>query len=84
MQLKITRQDGTEGSYEITPAVEYAFELTHKKSWEKAFREDEKRSDLYWVAWELVRRSGETVKPFGMEFVESIKSVEIIFEDPNG
>lgn len=84
MELKVTRQDGSVASYEVTPAVEYTFEQTFKKSWEKAFREEEKRSDLYWVVWECVRRSGETVKPFGMEFVESIKSVEIEFPDPNG
>lgn len=85
MYLQVTRADGSVNSYEITPAIEYAFELTHKKSYYKTFREEEKQSDLYWLAWECVRRSGqETVKPFGMEFVESLKSVEILPDDPNG
>lgn len=84
MRIKVVRADNSESIFEITPAVEYAFELTHKKSWEKAFLEENMRSHVYWVIWECVRRSGETVKPFGMDFVETIKSWDFIFDDPNG
>lgn len=84
MKIKVNRESTGEVIYEVTPAVEYAFELTHKKSWEKSFLEEGMRSHIYWVIWELVRRSGETVKPFGMDFVETIKSWEFVFDDPNG
>ncbi len=60
---------------EITPAVEYSFEQYAKKGFHKAFRDEEKQSDVYWLAWEVTRRSGETVKPFGIEFIETLKSV---------
>jgi hypothetical protein len=83
-KLKITRNDGKVTEHEITPAVEYAFEQTHNKGFYKALREEEKQGLVYWVAWECVRRSGETVKPFGMDFIETLKSVEVLESDPLG
>jgi len=64
-RLKIVRQDGSVLEGEITPAVEYSFELHHKKGFHKAFRDDEMQTSVYWLAWEITRRSGESVKPFG-------------------
>ena len=81
-KLKITRNDGSVLEGEITPAVEYAFELHHKKGFHRSFREDEMQTMVFWVAWEVTRRSGETVKPFGIEFIETLKSVEVLDSDP--
>jgi hypothetical protein len=81
-KLKIVRTDGSVIEGEITPAVEYAFELHAKKGFHKAFRDDEMQSSVYWLAWEVTRRSGETVKPFGMDFIETLKSVEVLDSDP--
>jgi hypothetical protein len=81
-RLKIVRNDGSVLEGEITPAVEFAFESHHKKGFHKAFRDDEMQSMVYWLAWEVTRRSGETVKPFGMEFIETLKSVEVLDSDP--
>ena len=83
-KLKITRTDGTTTEHEITPAVEFAFEATKGKGFHKAFRDDERSSDVYWLAWECLRRSGETVKPFGIDFVETLKAVEVLESDPLG
>ena len=76
--LKIVQTDGTTTEHRITPAVEYAFELHHKIGFHKAFREKEEQGLLYWLAWECLRRSGTTVKPFGMEFVATLDSVEVV------
>jgi len=81
-KLKIVRTDGSVVEGEITPAVEYAFEQFAKKGFHKAFRYDEKQSDVYWIAWEVLRRSGETVKPYGIDFIETLKSVEVLDSDP--
>lgn len=83
-KLRITRIDGLVTEHEITPAVEYAFEQTKGKGFFKALRDDEKQSDVYLIAWECIRRSGETVKPFGMDFIETLKSVEVLESDPLG
>ena len=81
-KLKIVRQDGSVREGEITPAVEYAFEQYAKMGFHKAFRDQELQSHVYWLAWEVTRRSGETVKPYGIEFVEGLKSVEVLDSDP--
>ena len=81
-KLKIVRQDGSVLEGEITPAVEYAFEGYAKMGFHKAFRDEEKQSHVYWLAWEITRRSGETVKPYGIEFIETLKSVEVLDSDP--
>jgi hypothetical protein len=81
-KLKITRTDGSIIEGEITPAVEYSFELYAKQGFHRAFRQEEKQTDVYWLAWEITRRSGETVKPFGIEFIEGLKSVEVLDSDP--
>jgi hypothetical protein len=81
-KLKIVRTDGSVLEGEITPAVEYAFELHTKMGFHRAFRQEEKQSDVYWLAWEITRRSGETVKPFGMDFIETLRSVTVEDSDP--
>ena len=80
--LKIVRTDGSVLQGEITPAVEYSFEQYAKMGFHKAFRDQELQSHVYWLAWEITRRSGETVKPYGMEFIETLKSVEVLDSDP--
>ena len=58
-KLKVTRADGQVGEYPITPLVQYGFEMYAKKGFHKAFIEDQKQSDIFWLAWECIRRSGE-------------------------
>jgi len=81
-KLKIVRTDGSTLEGEISPAVEYSFEQWAKKGFHKAFRDDEMQTSVYWLAWEITRRTGETVKPFGIEFIEGLKSVEVLDSDP--
>ena len=83
-KLKITKADGTISEHQITPSIEYAFELYAKKGFHKAFRDDEKQSDVYWLAWECIRSSGETVKSFGPEFLDTLVKVEVLDDEPLG
>ena len=83
-KLKVTRADGSVTDYEITPVIEYAFEQAKNKSFHRSLVEDQKQSDIYWIVWEATRRSGETVKPFGEDFVSTLKSVEVLESDPLG
>ena len=85
LALKITKASGEETKHEISPAIEYAFEQHFKAGFHKRFRDEERQSDVYWLAWECLRRSGETVKPFGEQFLEILAKVEIVDADlPNG
>ena len=81
-RLKITRAGGEVTEHQITPRIEYAFELYAKKGFHKAFRDDEKQSDVYWLAWECLRTRGEVVKPFGAEFLETLAKVEVTDDNP--
>ena len=83
-KLKVTRVDGAVNEYEITPIIEYAFEQYAKKGFHRALIEDQKQSDIYWLCWESIRRSGETVKPFGEAFIETLKNVEVLDSNPLG
>lgn len=83
MQLKITTIDGESGVYRITPAIEVAFEKEKKGGFAKIFRENERSEDLYWLAWECLRRSGQTVPTFD-KFLETLEAVELVDDDPNG
>lgn len=74
--------DNSVTEIEITPRLEYAFELHFKMGFHKAFREREEQSMVYWLAWEGLRLSGVTVKPFGDSFLETLKSVEVAESDP--
>ena len=82
MKLKIVRTDDTVLEGEITPAVEYAFEQYAKQGFHKAFRDLELQGHVYWLAWEVTRRSGEIVPLYGMAFIETLKSVEVLDSDP--
>ena len=81
-RLKITRADGTVSEHQITPKIEYAFELYAKKGFHKAFRDDEKQTDEYWLAWECIRSTGETVPTFGAAFLDTLSKVDVLDDNP--
>lgn len=83
-KLIITRNTGVVEHYEITPEIEVAFEAYAKKGINKAFREDEKQTDVYYLCWEAIKRSGQTVPPFGDAFLATLKNVEVAESDPLG
>lgn len=81
-RLKITKVDGTVTEHQVTPSIEYAFELYAKEGFHKAFRLHERQTDVYWLAWECLRSDGQTVPMFGPEFLKSLKKVEVLDDDP--
>ena len=82
LRLKITRADGSVSDHQITPRIEYAFELNYKKGFHKAFRDDEMQTMVYWLAWECIRASGETVPMFGAQFLDTLAKVDVLDDDP--
>ena len=79
--LKITRANGETTEHKITPGVEYAFELRRGMGISKALREDEKQSDIFFLAHECLRRANITVPTFGPEFINDLVSVEVMDEE---
>jgi hypothetical protein len=82
-RLKITRATGEVTEHQISPRIEYAFELYAKKGFHKAFRDDEKQSDVYWLAHECLRSSGVEVPVFGALFLDTLAKVEVLEDDPS-
>ena len=81
-QLKITKVDGTVSTHEITPSIEYAFESYKGAGFHKVFREQERQSDVYWLAYECLKKTGVTLPLFGSEFLDTLKKVEVLDSDP--
>ena len=85
IKLRLTKASGDVSDFDISPALEYAFEQQFKTGFHKRFRDEERQSDIYWLAWEAERRSGITVVPFGDKYLETLSKVEILDADaPNG
>ena len=85
IKLRVSKASGEVLEYEITPALEYAFEQNFKTGFHKRFRDEERQSDVYWLSWEAERRAGVTVAPFGDKYLETLTKVEILDADsPNG
>jgi hypothetical protein len=82
-RLKITRADGSVSEHQITPRIEYAFELYAKVGFMKAFRDEEKQTHLYWISHECLRTSGEIVPVFGPEFLDTLAKVEVLDDLPS-
>jgi hypothetical protein len=82
-KLKITRANGEITEHQITPRIEYAFELYAKKGFHKAFRDDEKQTDIYFLAHECLRASGIEVPVFGPLFLDTLIRVEVLDDDPS-
>jgi ribulose bisphosphate carboxylase small subunit len=85
IKLRVTKASGDVSDFDISPALEYAFEQQFKTGFHKRFRDEERQSDIYWLAWEAERLSGITVVPFGDKYLETLSKVEILDADaPNG
>jgi hypothetical protein len=50
----------------------------------KCIVELQRQTDIYWICWEAIRRSGETVPPFGEKFIETLASVDVVESTPLG
>ena len=80
-KLKITRANGEVTEHQITPGIQYAFEIKHGAGISKVLRGHERQTEIYWLAWECLRRANITVPTFGLEFIETLDTVEVLDEE---
>jgi len=80
-KLKITKISGEESIHDITPSIEFHFEQYAKKGFYKAFAEDEKQSDVYWLAWKCLSKVEDVDAVFGIKFIDTLAAVEVIREE---
>ena len=82
-RLKITRADGTVSEHQITPKIEWAFEIYAKAGFHKVFRDLERQTDVYYLAWECLKTAGVEVPVFGALFLDTLAKVEVLEDDPS-
>ena len=84
MQLHIITTDGQERHLRVPPKVEVAFERNFKGGFYKTLMNDMKSEHVYWIARELLVLDGVICKPAGDDFYDTLTSVEIEDDSPNG
>lgn len=82
-KLKITRANGEVSEHRITPGVEYAFEIKYQAGISKVLRDHERQTEIYFLAHECLRRANVVVPMFGLEFIDSLETVEVLDEEKN-
>ena len=82
-RLKITRTDGTVSEHQITPKIEWAFEIYAKAGFHKVFRDLERQTDVYYLAWECLKTAGIEVPVFGALFLDTLEKVEVLEDEPS-
>lgn len=83
-QIKITKKDGQELIYDLTPSVRVAFESHFKAGWRKRLVEFQMDSDLWYLAWLCESKAGKTTSEFGDAYIDQFEDIDIILDAKNG
>lgn len=72
-------------THRVTPLNEYNFERHFEDGIGPTLSKG-RNSDVYWLAWEVLRSSGVDVPAFGPEFLGNLDDAEFVEEPtrPNG
>ena len=82
LSVKVKTKDGFEGTYSLTPRIIVAFEQKYGKGFAKLLGEEQKLEHIYYLAWLALKHNGNVVKPFGGDFLDTLKEVSLVV-DPN-
>lgn len=76
LRIAVEFSDGRSAEYRVTPKVEVEFERQRGLGLPKAFT-DQRREDIYLLAWLSHKASGEGPKPFN-EWLDDLVDVELL------
>ena len=82
LSVKIVMTDGVEHIYSLRPRIIVDFEQKFNKGLAKLLGEEQKLEHIYYLGWKALQSNGIVVKPFGGDFLDTIKSVELV-TDPS-
>jgi hypothetical protein len=82
LSIKTVMADGTEHNFSLRPRIIVDFEQKFGKGLAKLLGDEQKLEHIYYLGWKSLQSNGIIVKPFGGEFLDSIKSVELV-SDPS-
>lgn len=78
--LTVKHRDGSEGSVEVWPETEVAFERHFKTVYRLAFQGDFTQEQVYFLAWLAEKDNGIVVKPFD-EWMKNLADVQVTSEE---
>jgi hypothetical protein len=81
LSIKIIMADGSEFIYPLRPRIIVAFEQKFGKGFAKLLGEEQRLEHIYWLGFESLKCNGQIVKPFGPEFLDSVKTVELTTDE---
>jgi len=83
LAIKVVLNEGdVEKVFPLSPRIIVAFEQKFNKGLAKLLAEDQRLEHIYWLGWEALKSNGHIVKPFGPDFLDTIKNVELV-ADPS-
>jgi len=82
LSIKTVMADGTEHQFSLRPRIIVDFEQKFGKGLAKLLGDEQKLEHIYYLGWKSLQSNGIIVKPFGGEFLDTIKSVELV-SDPS-
>jgi hypothetical protein len=84
VQIKITKKDGKDLFYDLTPSAKVAFESHFQTGWRKRLIEEQKESDLWWFAHYLQMKKGDTSLEFNDAYIDQFAEIDLVFDSKNG
>jgi len=82
LSIKTVMAHGTEHQFSLRPRIIVDFEQKFGKGLAKLLGDEQKLEHIYYLGWKSLQSNGIIVKPFGGEFLDTIKSVELV-SDPS-
>ncbi len=84
LAVKVSLVDGADHTFTLRPRVIVDFEQKFNKGLGKLLGEEQKLEHLYYLAWSSLKANGIVVKPFGPDFLDTLKSVELTTDPSSG
>jgi len=81
LSVKIVLADGSEFQYSLRPRIIVAFEQKFGAGFAKLLGNEQRLEHIYWLGWEALKSNGQVVKPFGADFLDTVKSVELVTDE---
>jgi hypothetical protein len=82
LSIKTKLVDGTEHEFALRPRQIVEFEQKFGKGMGKLLGEEQRLEHIYFLGWSTLKANGIVVKPWGLDFLDTVASVEMI-TDPS-
>lgn len=84
-KIKLTKKDGKELVYDLTPSAKVAFEAQHQVGWRRRIIDEQRETDLWWFGHYLQKQLGETKHPeLNSEWLDQFVDIDVVVDTKNG